>query len=85
MEVQAGVVAVRMPVPPTLPTALVVLLDVVYREIARREPSNVEPGCLDYLRVLFGGESHSKESRLESVRVERGLGDERIRREMSFE
>jgi hypothetical protein len=77
VEVQPGIVGVRMAVPATLPSrSIVVFFDVVDREIARREPPNVESGGCNQLRVTVGVQDAAKELGFVRIRIERGLGDE---------
>jgi hypothetical protein len=77
VEVQPGVVRVRVPVPATFPACpVLVLFDVVDREIASREPSDVETGRSYCVRISSSVEQPTKQSRFVCIRVERGLGDE---------
>lgn len=67
------------------PLSLAVVLDVVEGEVAGRKPPDVEPNSRRRSRVALGIEAGAEASRLVRVGVERRLGDERVRCEVSFE
>jgi len=86
MEVQSGVVRVRVSIPATLPAfPVLVFFDVVDREITSREPPTVESGRCHRVRVSPSIEESMKQSGFVGIRVERSLGDEGIRRKVPLQ
>ena len=81
VKVQASVVRIWMAIPATLPPSPVErFFDVVHGEITGCEPPDIESGSGDRLRILACVEYCTEESRFVAVRIERGFGDQRIRR-----
>jgi len=84
MEVQSCVVWVGMTIPATLPSAIIlVCFDVVKREISRREPTNIESGRYNTLRILSRVDERVKQARLVGIWVEFRLSNKRFRPKVS--
>nr|WP_256409286.1 hypothetical protein [Halorubrum rutilum] len=85
VKVHSAVVRVRMSVPATLPSTGIPSLDVVYREVARGEPPNVDSRRSHRLGVAVRGERRAKEPRFVRIRFELDLVDQRIGRQLSLD
>ncbi|WP_153552719.1 hypothetical protein [Halomicrobium sp. LC1Hm] len=82
MEMQPGVVIVGMPVPATLPLLIVLSLDVVGREIATLEPTDVQANLLNTGGIVTQIEDSAKCAWFVCVRLEVRLLDEWILTQM---
>jgi len=85
VEVYPGVVSVWMTIPPTLPApSLTSFFDVVEREITGHEPPDIDLSGCHRVRISTGIEPYVQEAWFVRIRIERCLGDERIRCEVSL-
>lgn len=75
---QPGVVIVGMPVPATFPLPIILSLDVVDREIATLEPTEIQANLVDTWGIVAQIEDSTKCAWFVCVRLEASLLDEWI-------